>query len=488
MYRVKFHGWRLLTIVLAAGQLAAARSLPDVWAEAAKLEADGAFTRADSLLTDALTTGEFTADTRRSLEWERERLRRIRLDFSHTEESLFAALDNSLRKLTRPEFDFWVKAGRFDTRMIDGERRFVASSVSNLFFRHPELNSRRITPAEPAQLQRAFFNTARAIRAAAKAAGKPYVLPQPLAATMTVTVKPGVAAVAEPVRCWLPIPRRLPHQDQFRLLRSEPPGAALGPELSPIRSVYLEQAAPAAGEVTFQIEYSYRTWSVWFDLRPEHVTTAPPPDPDLAPFLAESPHVQFSEQMRRLADDIAGRERNPLKRAKRYHDWIARNIRYSYAREYATIPNLGEYCLENRYGDCGQETFLFMTLCRLSGIPARWQSGWSLFPGAQTIHDWCEIHLAPYGWVPVDPYMGIYAMQYAAGLNRKERRALRDFYFGGLDPYRLIANSDHCQELTPAKLSFRSDSVDFQRGEVEVAGRNVYFDQFTYRLDWRKSQ
>jgi hypothetical protein len=52
----------------------------------------------------------------------------------------------------------------------------------------------------------------------------------------------------------------------------------------------------------------------------------------------------------------------------------------------------------------------------------------------------------------------------------------------------MIANSDHSQPLFPAKNSFRSDDVDFQRGEVEVAGRNVYFNQQTYDFRVRGSE
>lgn len=73
-------------------------------------------------------------------------------------------------------------------------------------------------------------------------------------------------------------------------------------------------------------------------------------------------------------------------------------------------------------------------------------------------------------------------MRYATTLTPEQRRELRDFYFGGMDPYRMAANSDHCQELTPAKRSMRSDNVDFQRGELECVNRNLYFDRYSYDL------
>ena len=187
--------------------------------------------------------------------------------------------------------------------------------------------------------------------------------------------------------------------------------------------------------------------------------------------------------MRALSKEIAGSTDNPLVQAKAFYDWISEHIQYSYALEYSTIRNISDYCLTKRYGDCGQEALLFITLCRLNGIPARWQSAWFTFPGGKTIHDWTEIYVRPWGWMPVDPYMGIFAMQYLKSLTPEERRGVRDFYFGGLDQYRMAANSDHCQNLMPAKAGLRSDNVDFQRGELEAKGENIYFDKYSYSLD-----
>ena len=272
-------------------------------------------------------------------------------------------------------------------------------------------------------------------------------------------------------------------QDNLRIVRSEPARYTLAPPESSIRSIYFERMLPSPttnAAVEFTVDYEYRAHGVWFDLTPEKSQPLSPGETELAQFLKEAPHVEFSPAMRRLSQQLEGSETNPVRRAKRFYDWIAGHIRYSFAPEYSTIRNLSEFCLSRGYGDCGMEALLFMTLCRMNGIPARWQSGWSIFPGAETIHDWCEIYLAPWGWVPVDPYMGIYASQYTPTLTAQQRQELSDFYFGGLTQFRMTANSDHNQALVPAKGSFRSDDVDFQRGEVDIGGRNVYFNQQTF--------
>ena len=49
-----------------------------------------------------------------------------------------------------------------------------------------------------------------------------------------------------------------------------------------------------------------------------------------------------------------------------------------------------------------------------------------------------------------------------------------------LDAYRLIVNLDYGSPLHPPKRTLRSEPLDFQRGEVEIDGRNLYYDEW----DW----
>ena len=47
----------------------------------------------------------------------------------------------------------------------------------------------------------------------------------------------------------------------------------------------------------------------------------------------------------------------------------------------------------------------------------------------------------------------------------------------------MVVNSDFSQALYPAKKYPRSETVDFQRGEVEWHGGNLYFDQWHWAMD-----
>jgi len=464
----------------------AAQAQPDlksILSAAAKLRDEGEFTSTAAGISYALADPTLSLAQRKDLAYQIDLLQRIRHDYAWTTDDLFTHIVKSVRDVTRAEFDRWVSESRFDKLKIDGVDRFVDVSVSNLFFRYPELKNRRLDGKNTVAEQQGRLELARAITKAAREAGSPYVLPHHFRNTMTVTVSPDAAPNGDIIRVWLPIPRQYPYQDEFSIISSSSPIKELADASSPIRSAYLEQPAQTGQPTIFQIDYSYTRSGVSFALDPAKVRPADLNDPELKKYTVEAPHVVFTPAIMSLAHEAASGATNPLVQAQAYFDWITANVKYSFAREYSTLTNISDYCLSHRYGDCGQEALLFITLCRSQGIPARWQSGWDMFPDAHDIHDWAEIYLAPYGWVPVDPWAGLFAAQQCDALTPAERRELRDFYFGGLDPYRMAANGDHSQPLQPPKQTVRSDDVDFQRGELESGDNNIYFDKYTYHLN-----
>lgn len=451
-------------------------------AKAAHLELDGHFLAASNVLDNALAAAP-PGPQRKQIEFELDRLNRICQDFSLSQDDLFQALQLSVNGLTRKEFEQWVREGRFDSRVIDGQHWFMRSSVSNLYFRYPDLYTRRMDGSDRTNLVNAFLASCRAIKQAALSQGTPYVLPKRFDMTMTVTANADAVPGGNIIRAWLPVPRNYPYQTNFEIVSSSPVVKELAPADSSIRSAYFEKAALAGKPSDFTLHYRYTRYGVWFDIDPSRVVPFDGKDPAIAVYTREAQHVVFTPEMRALSLKIGGGEKNPALLAKKFYDWIGENVHYSYAIEYSTIRNISDYCRSRGYGDCGQEALFFITLCRLNGIPARWQSGWHTFPGVMTIHDWTEIYLAPYGWVPVDPYMSVMAAHYATALTVDQRHEIRDFYFGGLDQWRMAANDDHCQTLSPPKNTYRSDNVDFQRAELESGSQNIYFNLFNYSLD-----
>jgi hypothetical protein len=114
-----------------------------------------------------------------------------------------------------------------------------------------------------------------------------------------------------------------------------------------------------------------------------------------------------------------------------------------------------------------------MSMLRYKGIPVRWQSGWMMPPDYKNLHDWCEVYFEGPGWIPVDV---------SYDLQKSDNNFLKNFYLSGIDSYRLIINNGVAGPFHPGKKFLRSEPYDFQRGEVEWSGGNLYFDKWDYNM------
>jgi transglutaminase-like putative cysteine protease len=493
--RIRRHiaGPRLL-LLLAAFLLLAALALlaaAPAWARSdaatlpsitAQIDA-GHFKAAQAAIDAALAQPGVTADQRQALLFQRERMRRILLDFTLDADEVEARVRKQIPDLTDAEFAKWNAAGLFEHQVIDGRTLYFKRSPGNLFRLSPEAVARRAvqTPIGDGPME-ALNDHQRAIYHAALEQHRASVLPQRVRMTQTLTVDADAVPAGETVRAWIPYPQAIPgQQEDIRYVASVPAKHDIAPTSAPQRTVYLEKPAVAGQKTVFSVTYELTLLAQYHAIDPDKVQ----PEtitPELAPFVAErAPHIVFTDAMRAFSRKVVGDEKNPYRIAQKLFAAVDQ-IPWAGAREYSTISNISDYALHAGHADCGQQTLLLMTLLRLNGIPARWQSGMVFAAdgsGYSNIHDWGFLYLAPYGWVPMDVTTG--RLHPAAG----EDPALKWFYLGGLDNWRIAFNADYGRRFEPPKRHFRSDDVDSQRGEAEWRGGNVYFDQLDYDFDWR---
>jgi len=154
-------------------------------------------------------------------------------------------------------------------------------------------------------------------------------------------------------------------------------------------------------------------------------------------------YLEQTKEIKKLAKDIVSKEKDYFKKVRKIFDWITENITYKYPpKERGVIPTL-----KNKCGDCGEFNFVFISLCRSVGIPARSVSGmWATPITKQGFHAWTEFYLENVGWIPVD-------CSVAQALKRKTENP--DYYFGNLDNKRIIFSKGNNIFLKncPKKLS-----------------------------------
>ena len=295
--------------------------------------------------------------------------------------------------------------------------------------------------------------------------------------TYTLTVDSNAVPAGELIRCWLPYPRTdQPRQQDVKFIAASEPEYTFSPQNCLHSTLYMEKRAVQDEPTVFSESFEYTANAEWHNLKPEDVQPYDTTSSIYKEYTAErEKHIIFSPRMRQLAAKLTEGETNPFLKAKRIFRWVNDNFPWASACEYSTIENIPEYVLDNNKGDCGQVSLLFITLCRISGIPAHFQSGFMMHPKAWNLHDWAEIYFEGIGWVPVDQSFGIPTFA---------RNADEEYFFlGGIDSWRMIVNSDYGMPLMPEKKYTRSETVDFQRGEVEWEGGNLYFPKWDYHMD-----
>lgn len=412
-------------------------------------------------------------------DWELERQKRIKIDFSRSEEDIKEYIRKYIPDVTDEQIKHWEETAALEYMIFDGEKRYFRNAGPNLFRVDSAARAIKIvkdgSPLSGSEKvnQKHLPQVIKEV----KRLNVDTVLPTRMRVKYTLTVDANAVPDGEIIRCWLPFPKDDQHrQKDVKFISASEPKYTFTPESYEHSTIYMEKKAVKDQPTIFFEEFEYTSYAEWHQLKPEDILPYDTTTTVYKKYTAErETHIQFSARIRELTEKLAGNEPNPLIKAQRYFKWVNDMFPWASAREYSTIPNIPEYVLDNKHGDCGQVTLLFITLCRYSGIPAHFQSGFMMHPNAWNLHDWAEIYFEGIGWVPVDQSFGIPVY---AQTPEEEM-----FFLGGIDAWRMIVNNDYSMPLYPEKKYPRSETVDFQRGEVEWAGGNLYFNQWDYDME-----
>ncbi len=388
------------------------------------------------------------------LRTERVRLDRVEQSYRYDRPAALALLRDEWPDCTEEQFNALVDAGRIDWRYVNGQERFLASFVDAL----------RLYPKEAPGLKREKEDHTERDQILARMEEQGEVS---ACITLKATIRSDAPAGGKKVLAWLPFPARRPQQSGIELL-SATPGYVLAPEDAPARTICWESEERDSFEVTyryrFRAEYIDPLSLPWDGSRPQFYT---------GEWL---PHIAFTPYLRELAEGLTKKLYAPAEKAWAIYQWVTENVDYRYQPAYVLLNNIADNCAKERRGDCGVMALLFITLCRIAGVPAKWQSGLAVRPGHAGCHDWCMFYAAPYGWLYADPSFG-------SGARRDGEEGRRKHYFGSLDPWRMVANSAFQTPLAPPDPCLRHDPYDNQLGEMAVDGVGLTSAEMTRTVE-----
>lgn len=392
-------------------------------------------------------------------------------DFRLTRAEVLEAIQQQHSEVTDADIDTFLAKHYIEAKTINGEQRFHRKSPRNVNLLNPDYADKNAS-GDVSAVYISHVDSILSYYRGTNVKGLRHRVKYRF--TIDVPYHPSIAN--DTLRVWMPVPVESQRQSEISIESSYPAKYILSDGKSVHNSIYFEQASPAEGD-TAHFEYvgSYINSGEYYT--PEYILA------NIKQYDKESdvyqtytafqaPHIVNLDS---LAHTIVGKETNPFKQSELVYDYINSNFPWAAAREYSTIECIPEYVLRERHGDCGQVTLLYISLMRSLGVPARWESGWIVTPGDTNLHDWSETYFEGIGWVPVDASFGRYT-------NSTDSEII-NFFSHGIDSQRLAANKGIGGQFFPQKKFVRSETVDFQAGEVETSQGNLFYPGWDYNLE-----
>lgn len=160
-------------------------------------------------------------------------------------------------------------------------------------------------------------------------------------------------------------------------------------------------------EHSFSVTYRYHIDAAYRDIYGGALPAHPCMDAPLPVDTSEDcPHIAFTPYLRQLTERVIDGFEDPLDRARAIYDYLTQHIDYRYQPPYLLLGSIADDCAHSLRGDCGVMALTFITMCRIAGVPARWQSGLYVAPDSVGSHDWAEFYTPQTGWLNADVSFG----------------------------------------------------------------------------------
>lgn len=412
----------------------------------------------------------------------------VKREYTLSRQAVFKELKARIPDVSEADVKRWEADDSLEYYLIDGERRYYANCVSDLFRVNPEAARRAKIPEDKGHDASPYpLETIASFEKGAALSRK---------ITVAFTFFQDIGGLPEHsvLKAWIPYVRENRFQSDIRIVRSSVADIRLPQSGNLTSMIYFEKAidrsnnangewrnyfakpplgwmkpmrdAASIGDAAFvcQFIYEYQAMGHYQKIDPASIRPYGTSDPDYRKYTEETGSNAFTPYLKKLSAEIVGGETNDYLKARKIYEWICRNVVWTDPKPVLGDP--AEYTARHRRGDCGAKSNLFISLCRIHNIPARPQGGWRVQPdGDHAQHSWAQVYFEPYGWLPVDATVGAHLIDH-----RDER--VRYFYFGNCTPYHLIIYDDG-EELLPAKAFEPIHGGGAQLGAFEWSGGDM---------------
>lgn len=150
------------------------------------------------------------------------------------------------------------------------------------------------------------------------------------------------------------------------------------------------------------------TYDVRYFIYPDRVKPLSAiPDSIKNKYLVNDEKFKYDDPfMQKSVKEALGDEKNPYWIARKLYNYIIDKMHYEMTGGWNTAPTV----LARGSGSCSEYSFVYISMCRAMGLPARYVGSVVIRGDDASLddvfHRWVEVYLPGYGWVPVDPSGG----------------------------------------------------------------------------------
>jgi transglutaminase-like putative cysteine protease len=141
------------------------------------------------------------------------------------------------------------------------------------------------------------------------------------------------------------------------------------PQSGTVISFWDSYLQPSAGSsLVIEEQFAFTCYEVNCRIDLGKVTEYEKTDPQYLLYTRPEKYLEADDpNIMKTAEELTGNKTNPYLIARSIYEWVIDHMLYQ------DIDGLGgaKFAFENRYGECGDYSALFVALCRAAGIPAR---------------------------------------------------------------------------------------------------------------------
>jgi transglutaminase-like putative cysteine protease len=277
------------------------------------------------------------------------------------------------------------------------------------------------------------------------------------------------------LRIWVPIPDSDPYQTISGLRIESPVPYRLARYAQGNQDAYFilrgaQLRKPTDIRIRFRVLRRERTTRLpGADPAPIDAKT----DPALAFYLRPARMIPLGGIIGQLSAETTQGVTDLLAKARKIYEYVIAHMRYDKSGTGWGRGDAVWACSSHR-GNCTDFHSLFIGMARAAGIPARFRIGFPLpenehqgeIPG---YHCWAEFYINKVGWVPIDAS--------EAWLDP----ARHDFYFGNLDPDRVMFTMGRDLRLGPPQQGEPLNYFVYSYAELDGEAYSGMQNQFSFQ-------